>query len=303
VEIRHKADVPATAREPVPYKLLLLACSAAFFAPLGMAVAREITVRRISDTEQLAQETRLRVLGEVAALPVRYMAVSPNQLSGRLRRDTYIFAESINTLRTNLALAEGTAQQILAVTSASPSEGKTSVAVSLAMSIANASDKPTLIIDGDMRSPFVASMLKAKNQPGLFEILNNKCKLEDAIQRVDNDHLYVIPAGRATKSTHSVVAVDDLKQLLDKLRSRFAAIVIDTPPILGASESLMLAKAADSVLFCSLCNVSKARQVRLAVDRLEHAQVNLAGAVLSGTPAKRYEYVYGYYANRIEASE
>jgi capsular polysaccharide biosynthesis protein len=232
VELRHKADVPAIAREPVPYKLLLLACSAAFFAPLGLAVVREITVRRISDTEQLAQETRLRVLGEVAALPVRYMAVSPNQLSGRLRRDTYIFAESINTLRTNLALAEGKSQQILAVTSASPSEGKTSVAVSLAMSIANASDKPTLIIDGDMRSPFVASMLKAKNQPGLFEILNNKCKPEDAIQRVGNDRLYVIPAGRATKSTHSVVAVDELKRLLGQLRSPFASIVIDTPPIL-----------------------------------------------------------------------
>jgi Mrp family chromosome partitioning ATPase len=79
--------------------------------------------------------------------------------------------------------------------------------------------------------------------------------------------------------------------------------VIDTPPILGASESLILAKAADAVLFCSLCNASKARQVRLAIERLEHAQVNLAGAVLSGMPAKRYEYVYGYYANRVEASE
>lgn len=303
VELRHKADVPALAREPIPYKLLLLACSAAFFAPLGLAVVREITVRRISDTEQLAQESRLRVLGEVAALPVRYMAVSPNQLSGRLRRDTYIFAESINTLRTNLALAAGKDEQIFAVTSASPSEGKTSVAVSLAMSMSNASEKPTLIIDGDMRSPFVASMLKAKSQPGLFDILNSKCKPEDAIQRVGDSHLYVIPAGRATKSTHSVVAVDDVKQLLDQLRSRFAAIVIDTPPILGASESLILAKAADSVLFCSLCNASKASQVRLAVDRLEHAQVNLAGAVLSGMPAKRYEYVYGYYANRVEASE
>ncbi len=273
-------------------------------APFGLAVVREITVRRISDTEQLAQESGLRVLGEVAALPVRYIAVSPNQLSGRLRRDTYVFAESINSLRTNLALANGHDRHVYAVTSAASGEGKTSVAVSLALSISSATKEPTLIIDGDMRSPFVANMLKAKNQPGLFELLAKKANLDDTIQSVgQNNNLHVIPAGRATKSTHSVVDVADMKLLLEQLRTRFATIIIDTPPILGASEALVLAKAADSVLFCSLSNVSKARQVRLAVDRLEHAQVNLVGAVLSGMPAKQYEYVYGYYAERIETQD
>ena len=300
VLLRQKAIVPTVPLEPIPYKLLLLACSAAFAVPFGLAVVREITVRRISDAEQLAQETGLRVLGEVASLPVRYLAVSPNQLVGRLRHDTYIFAESINSLRTNLALANGRDRQVYAVTSASPSEGKTSVAVSLAMSISNATEEPTLVIDGDMRSPFVASMLKAKNQPGLFEVLDNKVKLDDTIQCVGASNLYVIPAGRATRSTHSVVDIVELKQLLEQLRTRFGTIIIDTPPILGASESLILAKAADSVLFCALSNVSKAKQVRLAIDRLHHAHVDLAGAVLSGMPAKQYEYMYGYYANRIE---
>jgi capsular exopolysaccharide synthesis family protein len=275
-----------------------------FVAPFGLALLREMTVRRISDVEQLASESRLRVLGEVAALPVRYVAVSPNQIAGRLRRDTYIFAESINSLRTNLELAgEISDRRVLVVTSASPGEGKTSVAVSLAMSISNATEKPTLIIDGDMRSPSVATMLKAKNQPGLFEVLSNKCNVNEAIQQVGQSTLYFIPGGRATRSTHTVVGINETKKLLDQLRHRFSTIIIDTPPILGASESLVLAKAADSVLFCSLCDVSKAKQIRIAVDRLEHARVNIAGAVLSGTPERRYEYVYGYYANRLESSD
>jgi polysaccharide biosynthesis transport protein len=304
VQLRHEALVPTVPLEPIPYKLLFLTCSAVFVAPFGLATLREITVRRISDVEQLAQESGLRVLGEVASLPVRYVAVSPKKLSGRLRRDMYIFAESINSLRTNLSMAGGSHDpQVVAVTSSSPSEGKTSVAVSLAMSIANATKKPTLVIDGDMRSPTVATMLKAKSQPGLFELLSKQCKLDDVIQRVGDSELYVIPGGRATRSTHTVVAMAEIKGLLDQLRSRFSKIVVDTPPILGASESLVLSKAADSVLFCSLSGVSKARQLRLAIDRLEHAHVNIAGAVLSGTPAKRYEYLYGYYANRIEANE
>ena len=71
VQLRQKAILPAIPIQPIPYKVLLLACSAAFVAPFGLAVLREVTVRRISDVEQLAQETGLRVLGEVASLPVR----------------------------------------------------------------------------------------------------------------------------------------------------------------------------------------------------------------------------------------
>jgi capsular exopolysaccharide synthesis family protein len=302
IQLRQRASVPVTPVEPIPYKVLLMASTMALVAPFGLAVLREISIRRISDVEQLAQETRLRILGEVAALPVRYLAVTPRELSGRLRRETYIFAESINSLRTNLALAAGlSGEKIFAVTSASASEGKTSVAVSLALSVANASEMPTLIIDGDMRSPYVATMLKTNNQPGLFELLSDKCSLDAAIQQVGKSYLYVIAAGRATRSTHSIVGVDDFKLLLDQLRQRFSTIIIDTPPILGASESLVLAKAADSVLFCSLCDVSKAKQVRMAIDRLENADIHIAGAVLSGVPGRRYEHIYGYYANRLES--
>lgn len=301
IQLRQKAIAPLTPIEPIPYKLLLLACCASFAAPFGLAVLREITVRRISDTQQLAQDTGLRVLGDIASLPVRYVASTPNQLTGRLRRDTYVFAESVNSLRTNLALSDGRHGCVYAVTSACPSEGKTSVAVSLALSIASATEGPTLIIDGDMRSPFAASMLKAKSQPGLFEVLTKKATVDDALQPVaQQSQLWILPAGRATKSTHSVVDVGEIQRLLESLRSRFNVIIIDTPPILAASESMVLAKAADSVLFCALANVSKSKQVRLAIERMEHANINIAGAVLSGMPAKQYEYLYGYYAHRIE---
>jgi polysaccharide biosynthesis transport protein len=303
INVRQHARQPTRPVQPIPYKQLLLACAGAFAVPLGLALLREITVRRISDIEQLAQSSGLRVLGEVVTLPVRMVAMSPNQLSKRLRRETYIYAESINSLRTNLALAEGLNRQVLVVTSAAAGEGKTSIAVSLAMSIANASEQPTLIIDGDLRSPFVASMLRAKNHPGLFEVLSNSCSLDDAIQPIGGNGLHVLPAGHATKSTHRVLGMEDVSRLLDQLRGRFPAIVIDTPPILGASESLVLAKAADAVLFCSLSGVSQAKQVRLAIERLHHAHANVAGAVLSGTSAKRYQYVYGYYGNGSDTEE
>jgi Mrp family chromosome partitioning ATPase len=129
----------------------------------------------------------------------------------------------------------------------------------------------------------------------LFEVLSGKCRLEEAIHHVGDSQLYVIPAGRATRSTHHIVKVPEMNALLEKLRPKFATILIDTPPILGASESLVLAKVADAVIFCSLSGESKVKQVRTAVERLEHAGVNVAGAVLSGSSVRGYAYRYGYY--------
>jgi capsular exopolysaccharide synthesis family protein len=297
IQLAQKANVPLAPVERLPYKMLFLVCTAAFCAPVALALARELTVRRITDVEQLSRESKLRVLGEIASLPVRSVAVSPGKLSGRLRRDMYVFAESINSLRTNLSVAEDLRnQQVFVVTSALSGEGKTSVATSLAMSFANAGGRRTLLIDADMRSPDVASTLKTKSQPGLFEVLTKKCKLTDAIHRVGDSDLYVIPGGRATRNPHHLVNIATSKGLLDQLRGNYATIVVDTPPILGASEALVLAKVADAVLFCTLSDVSRAKQVRIAVERLEHAGVNLAGAVLSGTSSKKYAYTYGYYA-------
>jgi succinoglycan biosynthesis transport protein ExoP len=296
VRLTRKADVPSVPIIPVPYKVLLVACSMALCAPFGLAVAKEFLDRRISDVDQLAQEARLRILGEISELPVRHVAVSPGKMTGRMQRESQVFAESINSLRTNLSVAEDLRNnKVFAVTSPCSGESKSSVAVSLAMSIANATSKPTLIIDADMRSPDVASMLKTKSQPGLFEVLSGECKLEDAIHHVGDSSLYVIPAGRATRSTHHLVQVEEMKQLLDRLRPKFCAIILDTPPILGASESLILTKSVDAALLCSLSGVSKVKQVKMAVERLEHAGVNVAGAVLSGSSVGRYSYRYGYY--------
>ncbi|MFV2070994.1 MAG: hypothetical protein ACC645_28840, partial [Pirellulales bacterium] len=160
VRLRQKALVPTTPLEPVPYKFLVLGCCVALVAPLALAFAREATVRRITDVAQLAQESKLRVLGEVARFPVRPVAAAPRALPRQMRREMFIFAESIDSVRTNLLLSGNLRDnEVLAVSSAASDEGKTSVATSLAVSIAGATKKPTLVLDADLRSPNVAEIL------------------------------------------------------------------------------------------------------------------------------------------------
>jgi Mrp family chromosome partitioning ATPase len=91
--------------------------------------------------------------------------------------------------------------------------------------------------------------------------------------------------------------------MLGDLRKQFPKIVIDTPPIFGGSEALMLAKQSDAVLVSTMCNVSRIPQVRSAVERLHHAGANVIGSVLNGKSASGYAYSYGYgsYSGRLES--
>ena len=300
VSLIKEAIVPARPLEPIPFKLLGLACTLALVAPLGIAVAHEIVVRRISSAAQLTQESMLPLLGEVARFPFRPVAVPAGVLPARQRRERYVFAESIDSLRTNLMLTECVGQsghrKVIAICSAASGEGKSSIASALAISIAEASGQPTLLIDADLRAPDIAGLLGVSSHPGITEVFSGKVAPDQALHRVGESQAFVMPAGKQRVNPHHVLTGSKIDDLLTTLRDKFSTIIIDTPPILGASESLVYARTADLVVFCSLADVSRARQVKVAVERLQSTGANIAGAVLSGVSVNRYVYQYGAYA-------
>jgi Mrp family chromosome partitioning ATPase len=105
----------------------------------------------------------------------------------------------------------------------------------------------------------------------------------------------VLPAGRLTKSPHKLLAGDGFAQLLAQLRRNYRCIIIDTPPVLSASEALLLAKMADGAIVCTRRNYSRERQVRLAYERLLSAGARPLGAVFNAVPARQYASTYGSY--------
>ena len=208
VRLRLPASEPKRPVAPLPMKMLTLACSAAMAAPFGLALLREITVQRIGSAEQLSRDTPLRILGEVSRFPIKQVAIRVgSRVSGKLRRQMFLYNESIDSLRTSLRLAgDEHKKQLLVVTSAGAGEAKTSLATSLAMSIASATKAPTLIVDADMRSPDVATILAVKNSPGLAELLNKTAELDEVIKRVGNTQTYVVPAGRLKRKSPPLTA-------------------------------------------------------------------------------------------------
>ncbi len=279
-----------------PIKQILFGAVVAFFSPFVLAVGWERLAERISHSEQIEEEAHVPIIGEIATLP-RHTKSSHPTLRKSDSQSVLVYQESFDNLRTMLVLAEELKDaQVLAVTSASNNEGKTSVSVQLAASLARATTENVLLIDGDMRSPDIHRVLQIPSDLGLAEVLSGKCRIEEAVTRGWSDNVDVLLAGRLHGVPHMLVGNGALNEVLSYCRKNYRYVVIDTPPILAASEALVLAKAADAALLVTMRDVSRMAQVQQAYQRLVASGANAIGAVLNGVPTRRYTYRYGHYA-------
>ena len=294
ISLYQAATMPTRPVEVAPWNKLFAAACVCFVIPFGLAVAWEQGIQRINDVSQL-KKSHLQVLGEIAVLPTA--AGGGQRSDDRAKRELSLFEESVDSLRTGVHLTESLENaRVLAVTSAVSREGKTSLSSQFAVSIARASGEKTLLIDADMRSPDISEVFQVSNERGLAEVLSGECTPQDAIVSNFNEFLHLLPAGVLSSSPHRLVGNGAFERLIQELRHEYRYIIIDTPPVLSASEALVFAKAADASLVCARRNFSRNSQVRQAFDRLQYAGANAVGVVLNGVPARRYYYKYGRYA-------
>jgi capsular exopolysaccharide synthesis family protein len=293
------ADRPSTPDEEIPYKRIAMFAGVAFCIPFLLAVAWEHFFRRVNSRQQLEITGALKVVGEITTLPRR----TRHSGSARISRDLQLFEESVDGLRTYLSLLD-TLQglRVLAVTSAISREGKTSVAAQLAVSLAAATGEPTLLIDGDLRSPDVHRVFGVDLSPGLADVLAGELSDDEAIETDFNQTLHLMTAGRLTTSPHRLLGGGEFRAMLERLRGVYRFIVIDTPPLLPASEALILSRAADAAILSARRDFSRLDQVTEAYSRLRSAGVSFAGVVLNGIPTRHYAYKYGSYGYRRQVS-
>jgi polysaccharide biosynthesis transport protein len=165
----------------------------------------------------------------------------------------------------------------------------------LAVCIARATREPTLLIDGDLRSPDIHNIFEIESGPGLAEVLQNDCVLEEAIDTSFSDRLHILTAGRLRTNPHRLLGGSDFALILERLKATYRHIIIDTPPILPASESLVFARAADTAILCMRRDYSRMDQSQAAFNRMNDAGIHVSGAVLNGIPTRQYAYHYGTY--------
>jgi capsular exopolysaccharide synthesis family protein len=259
-----------------------------FFALFGVAFI-EFRSRKIG----LADEVNglgLKVLGTMPALPPRNQktdAAAAEKWQARLN-------ESVDAIRTViLHQARTEALHVLMVTSAQSGEGKTTLATQLAGSLARAW-KRTLVIDGDLRHPATHVLFDTPQEPGLAEVLRGEVEPTDAIRATPFARLWLLPAGNGDAHAIQALAQDNVRTLFEALKQQYDFIIIDSPPVLPVTDTLLLGQHVDGLVYAVLSEVSRAPAIHAAQQKLAPLGVRTLGAVVLGTQAEFDEKNYGY---------
>lgn len=208
------------------------------------------------------------------------------------------FAESFRGLRTSLLMATaGKEPQVLLVTSSTPSEGKTTVSTNLATVLAQREVK-VLLIDADLRRPTVHHRFGLNGKVGLSSVLTGSVTLEQAVQKVSEvPNLDILVCGPVPPFPTEMVGSEVMKALIAQCRGIYTHIVIDSPPLLSVTDSVVLAPLVDAVVLVVRHGKSGKQAVRRARDLLLRAGAPLSGIALNAVDLNSPEYYsyYGYY--------
>lgn len=200
--------------------------------------------------------------------------------------------EQFRTLRSRLyRMREGQPLNTLLISSAVAAEGKTIIATNLAYAIVRQHGCRALLIDADLRSPRIHTLLGSPSTPGLADYLQGGANEFEVIQRGREEGLCFIPAGNHVTHPSELISSDRMKQLLARLKPAFDWIIIDSPPSLPVADASVLGRLCDGVLFVIRGNSTPSVAAKKACKELQNT--NVIGVVLNTVedPAE-----YGSYA-------
>ena len=209
--------------------------------------------------------------------------------------------EAFRSLRTSVLLSASPVPRLILVTSALPSEGKTTTAINLGVTLAALGNK-VVVVDCDMRRPAVHRGTAVENNPGFVQCLTGHVDLASAVLPVQGvENLSVIPCGPIPPNPAEVLSSPVCADLLHRLRSQFEYVLVDSPPLLSVADSRILATLVDAVVLVARAHATPYDVVRRARTLLYGSGARILGVALNDLDLKRdafgyqqYQYGYGY---------
>jgi polysaccharide biosynthesis transport protein len=277
---------------------------------IGLAILREQldnTLKTPEDVEHRLGVTFLGLLPDIAEedLPSagpggkrkRRRAVASEFAPELLvhERPTSGIAEAARSLRTNLMFMNPDhPYKRLLVTSAAPAEGKTTVAVSIAVSLAQGGQR-VCIIDCDLRRPRLHRIFDRAGDIGLMNAILGEATVEEVAKPTVVPNLWSIPCGPIPPNSADVVSSERFRRLLDEIASKFDRIVLDSPPIVAVTDSAIVSTLVDGVVFVVRAFKTSVNLCRSGLRTLQDVDAPIAGAVLNAVNLNRHEYNYYHY--------
>ncbi|HEX9224143.1 MAG TPA: polysaccharide biosynthesis tyrosine autokinase [Candidatus Acidoferrales bacterium] len=311
IRVVDPAMIPPSPARPNKTRNIALAFLLGLVGGIGLALLREYldnTVKTPDDVEALSRLPSLAVVPAFASLnghPRKRNLLGMPVGNGKNRRVELVshtlpksqMSEAFRALRTSLLLSQAERPpQVILVTSALPREGKTTAATNLAVTLAQLGDR-TLLIDADLRKPGVSRALSLAdgNYAGLSSYLAGVSSLDlITIPHPAVTNLAAIPTGPIPPNPADLLASHRLAAAICELRSQYKFIVIDSPPIMAATDAVILSVQADGVLLVVRSGATPKEAFSRTRDLLASVKCRLLGVVLNAVDSSAPDYYYSY---------
>lgn len=207
------------------------------------------------------------------------------------------FREAFRALRTKLEISmKDKKSKVILVTSALPNEGKTCIAVNLALALAQNS-RSVVLIDGDLRNPSVtnAADIRAGKEGGILEVLSGKVPLDKAMIPVEGSSLSILPGTEASEEAPEKLASRSMEKIIEDLRGRAEYIIIDTAPAGFMTDAAVLASYADGIVMAVKQDYAKIYNIMEAMENLSDSHTPILGCVMNNVKSNYEDFGYGVY--------
>ena len=296
------AVVPRYPFKPDKKRAVVLAFLLSLLAGIGAALLLEQLNNTIRNAADVEDKIGMPLLGMVPLLTGKARKQAELALLDDAEKR---FGEAIRTIRTGISLSDlGNPHKIILVTSSVGSEGKSTVAMNLALAFAQ--NERVLLLDADMRHPSVARNLNLdRSQPGLSELLAQQAGINSCITFLEESKLEVLATGLIPPDPQQLLSSDALSKLMKVLRNTYDRVIIDSPPILPVSDAAVLSRHADSLVYVIKSDATSIHQVKSGLGQLQRFNAPITGVVvnqLDVRKAKRFSDS-GYYGGYYEKDE
>lgn len=263
---------------------------------VGLALVLELADTTLKTSRDLVRHVHTPILGTVPDLDDEEVVIDRIELASHTHPRSMV-AEAFRGIRTNLLLSSpAERQRAVLVTSARADEGKTTVAVNLAIAIGQ-SGRRVLLVDANFHRPVLHTLFSNARREGLSNILVGRGSLEDLTSPTDLPNLDVLSCGPIPPNPTELLSGRYLAELIKEAAGRYDQIIFDGPPVLLVTDALVLAGAVDGVILVCRAKSTSRGVAQRAREQLERLNARLFGAVLNAARISRG----GYFREQIRS--
>ncbi len=289
LSIVDQAALPTGPYSPRLVLNLALALFGGIVLGLGAALGLEYFDNTIKTPDQMEALLGIPVLGLIPVLP------ADQPVQAVLEDPHSAVSEAYRSARTALQFStdRGVPKNFV-VTSARPSEGKTTTVTTLARMFGQIGMK-VLVIDADLRNPSLHKIIGIDNSSGLSNFLTGSAEAEALIRESGVDNVSLISSGPIPPNPAELLSSPKMLTLLTELRDQFDLIIVDSAPVMGLADALLLSSVADGTLIVCSAGETPAETVKAATKRLAMTNSQMLGGILTKFSSQKAGYGYAYY--------